>query len=65
MAEPRNIPKNMTVVGGVRVRKEDEDTFRTRHKAVLAPRGGQVTAAAPKKATRSRKVEAGGDESTD
>lgn len=37
MAESSNVPDHMTVVDGVRVRKDDEKRFRAAHKAVLAP----------------------------
>lgn len=37
MAESSNVPDHMTVVDGVRVRKDDEKRFRASHKAVLAP----------------------------
>lgn len=57
-----NVPENMTVVNGVRVRKEEEKEFRTRHKAVLAPQGGAVSAAPPKaKVARSKLAESGDD----
>lgn len=63
MAQSSNVPENMTVVDGVRVRKEDERGFRTRHKAVLAPSSSAGPVAPPKaKTSRAKHVEASGGE---
>lgn len=51
----------MTVVNGVRVRKDEEKLFSARHKAVLAPEAGAITAEVSRpKATRGKKAGAGG-----
>lgn len=49
----------MTSVGGIRVRKDEQEAFEARHKAVLAPRGG--SAASKPKAARGRKAASGAD----
>ena len=42
MADTSSVPDNVTVIDGVRVRKDDEKQFRAQHKAVLSPTSSKV-----------------------